>query len=97
MPLEDSSDQGGANWFINPTADVERIETTAGYSWVRQGVPFIVSGTEITFEAHFRFNIDLPPSKLILRFGFNDNGYNSGNIANIQLSTLNDVSLSVRK
>jgi hypothetical protein len=96
-PLEDSSDWGGANWFVNPTAGVERIETTAGYSWARWGVPFIVSGTEITFEAHFRFNIDLPPGKLISRFGFNDNGSNSGNIANIQLSTLNDGSLSVRK
>ena len=96
-PLENSSDWGGANWLVNPTAGVERIETTAGYSWARWGVPFIVSGTEITFEAHFRFNIDLPPGKLISRFGFNDNGSNSGNIANIQLSTLNDGSLSVRK
>jgi hypothetical protein len=96
-PLEDSSDWGGANWFVNPTAGVERIETTAGYSWARWGVPFIVSGTEITFEAHFRFNIDLPPGKLISRFGFNDNGSNSGNIANIQLSTLNDGSLYIRK
>ena len=96
-PLEDSSDWGGGNWIVNPTAGVERIETTGGYSWARWGVPFIVSGTEITFEAHFKFNIDLPPGKLISRFGFNDNGSNSGNYANIQLSTLNDGSLYVRK
>ena len=96
-PLEDSSDWGGANWIVNPTPDTERAETTGGYSWARWGAPFIVSDTEISFEVHFRFNIDLPAGKLISRFGFNDNGSNSGTIANIQLSTLNDGSLSVRK
>lgn len=96
-PLEASSNWGGANWIVNPTAGIERAETTAGYSWARWGDPFTVSDTEITFEVHFKFNIDLPAGKLIARFGFNDNGSNSGNIANIQLSTLNDGSLSVRK
>ena len=96
-PLENSSDWGGANWFVNPTPGTERAETTAGFSWARWGAPFIVSDTEISFEVHFRFNIDLPAGKLISRFGFNDNGSNEGNIANIQLSTLNDGSLSIRK
>jgi len=96
-PLEASSDWGGANWIVNPAAGTERAETTGGYSWARWGAPFTVSGTEITFEAHFRFNIDIPAGKLISRFGFNDNGSNSGTIANIQLSTLNDGSLYVRK
>ena len=95
--LDSNPDWGGSNWFVNPTPGTERAETTAGYSWARWGTPFIVSDTEITFEAHFRFNIDLPGGKLISRFGFNDNGSNSGTIANIQLSTLNDGSLSVRK
>ena len=96
-PLEASSDWGGSNWIVNPTPGTERAETTAGYSWARWGAPFIVSDTEISFEVHFRFNIDLPAGKLISRFGFNDNGSSSGTIANIQLSTLNDGSLSVRK
>ena len=96
-PLESSSDWGGANWFVNPTAGTERATTTAGYSWARWGAPFTVTDTEISFEVHFRFNIDLPAGKLISRFGFNDNGSSSGTIANIQLSTLNDGSLSVRK
>jgi hypothetical protein len=95
--LDSNPDWGGSNWFVYPTPGAERAETTAGYSWARWGVPFTVSATEITFEVHFRFNIDLPAGKLISRFGFNDNGSNSGNIANIQLSTLNDGSLSVRK
>lgn len=93
--LANNADWGGANWIASP--DNSRIECAGGYSWARWGVPFTVSGTEITFEVHFRFNIDLPPGKLISRFGFNDNGISSGNIANIQLSTLNDGSLSVRK
>jgi len=96
-PLEASSDWGGANWFVNPTAGTERAETTGGYSWARWGAPFTVTNTEISFEIHFRFNIDLPSGKLISRFGFNDNGSSSGTIANIQLSTLNDGSLSIRK
>ena len=96
-PLEASSDWGGANWFVNPTAGTERAETTGGYSWARWGAPFTVTDTEISFEIHFRFNIDLPAGKLISRFGFNDNGSSSGTIANIQLSTLNDGSLYIRK
>lgn len=96
-PLEASSDWGGANWFVNPTAGTERAETTGGYSWARWGAPFTVTNTEISFEIHFRFNIDLPSGKLISRFGFNDNGSSSGTIANIQLSTLNDGSLYIRK
>ena len=96
-PLEASSDWGGTNWFVNPTPGTERAETTGGYSWARWGTPFIVSDTEISFEVHFRFNIDLPAGKLISRFGFNDNGSSSGTIANIQLSTLNDGSLYIRK
>ena len=96
-PLEANSDWGGANWIVNPTAGTERAETTGGYSWARWGAPFTVTDTEISFEVHFRFNIDLPAGKLISRFGFNDNGSNSGTIANIQLSTLNDGSLSIRK
>ena len=96
-PLEASSDWGGTNWFVNPTPGAERAETTGGYSWARWGTPFIVSDTEISFEVHFRFNIDLPAGKLISRFGFNDNGSSSGTIANIQLSTLNDGSLYIRK
>lgn len=96
-PLEASSDWGGANWFVNPTAGTERAETTGGYSWARWGAPFTVTGTEISFEVHFRFNIDLPASRLISRFGFNDNGSSSGTIANIQLSTLGDGNLYVRK
>jgi len=95
--LDSNPNWGGSNWFVYPTSGTERAETTAAYSWARWGVPFTVSDTEITFEVHFRFNIDLPAVKLISRFGFNDNGSNSGNIANIQLSTLNDGSLSVRK
>ena len=96
-PLDSNPDWGGENWFVNPTPGTERAETTGGYSWARWGTPFIVSDTEISFEVHFRFNIDLPASKLISRFGFNDNGSNSGTIANMQLSTLNDGSLSIRK
>ena len=96
-PLEDSSDWGGANWIVNPTSDIERAETTGGYSWARWGDQFTVSDTEISFEVHFKFNIDLPANKLISRFGFNNNGSNSGTIANIQLSTLSDGSLSIRK
>jgi len=96
-PLEDSSDWGGANWIVNPSVGTERAETSGGYSWARWGAPFTVTDTEISFEVHFRFNIDLPAGKLISRFGFNDNGSNSGTIANIQLSTLNDGSLSIRK
>jgi len=96
-PLEASSDWGGANWIVNPAAGTERAETTGGYSWARWGAPFTVTDTEISFEIHFRFNIDLPAGKLISRFGFNDNGSSSGTIANIQLSTLNDGSLYIRK
>ena len=96
-PLANSSDWGGSNWGVYPSADKERAETTSGYSWARWGAPFIISDTEISFEVHFKFNIDLPASKLISRFGFNNNGSNSGTIANIQLSTLNDGSLSIRK
>jgi len=95
--LDSNPNWGGSNWFVYPTSGTERAETTAAYSWARWGVPFTVSDTEITFEVHFRFNIDLPAVKLISRFGFNDNGSNSGNIANIQLSTLNDGSLYIRK
>jgi hypothetical protein len=95
--LGETSNWGGSNWFIYPDAERERLETNASYSWVRWGTPFTVSDTEITFEAHFRISVDLPAGKLISRFGFNDNGSNSGTIANIQLSTLNDGSLSVRK
>jgi len=82
-PLEASSDWGGANWIVNPAAGTERAETTGGYSWARWGAPFTVTDTEISFEIHFRFNIDLPAGKLISRFGFNDNGSSSGTIANI--------------
>jgi hypothetical protein len=96
-PLEASSVWGGANWIVNPAAGTERAETTGGYSWARWGAPFTVTDTEISFEIHFRFNIDLPAGKLISRFGFNDNGSSSGTIANIQLSTLNDGSLYIRK
>ena len=96
-PLDSNPDWGGENWFVNPTPGTERAETTGGYSWARWGTPFIVSDTEISFEVHFRFNIDLPAGKLISRFGFNDNGSSSGTIANIQLSTLNDGSLYIRK
>ena len=95
--LHSNPDWGGSNWFVYPTPGTERAETTAGYSWARWGTPFTVSDTEISFEVHFRFNIDLPSGKLISRFGFNDNGSSSGTIANIQLSTLNDGSLSIRK
>jgi hypothetical protein len=92
--LANNADWGGANWIASP--DNSRIECAGGYSWARWGVPFTVSGTEITFEVHFRFNIDLPANKLIARMGFNDNGANAGNIANIQLSTLSDGNLYVR-
>ena len=92
--LDANDDWGGANWTASPNNS--RIECTGNYSWARWGVPFTVSGTEITFEVHFRFNIDLPANKLIARMGFNDNGANAGNIANIQLSTLNDGNLYVR-
>ena len=95
--LGETSNWGGNNWFIYPDAARERLETTGGYSWARWGAPFIVSDTEISFEVHFRFNINLPANKFISRFGFNDNGSNSGTIANIQLSTLTDGSLSIRK
>jgi hypothetical protein len=95
--LGETSNWGGNNWFIYPDAARERLETNASYSWARWGAPFIVSDTEISFEVHFKFNVDLPLGKLISRFGFNDNGSSSGNIANIQLSTLNDGSLSIRK
>ena len=95
--LDSNPDWGGSNWFVYPTPGTERAETTAGYSWARWGTPFTVSATEISFEVHFRFNIDLPAGKLISRFGFNDNGSSSGTIANIQLSTLNDGSLYIRK
>jgi len=93
--LDNNADWGGANWIASPNNS--RIECAGGYSWARWGVPFTVDGSEITFEIHFRFNIDLPPGKLILRTGFNNGGSSSGTIANIQLSTLNDGSLSVRK
>lgn len=92
--LANNADWGGANWIASP--DNSRIECAGGYSWARWGVPFTVSGTEITFEVHFRFNIDLPANKLVARMGFNDNGANAGNIANIQLSTLSDGNLYVR-
>ena len=92
--LANNADWGGANWIASP--DNSRIECAGGYSWARWGVPFTVSGTEITFEVHFRFNIDLPENKLIARMGFNDNGADAGNIANIQLSTLSDGGLYVR-
>ena len=95
--LDSNPDWGSSNWFVYPTPGTERAETTAGYSWARWGAPFTVSDTEITFEVHFKFNIDLPAGKLISRFGFNDNGSSSGTIANIQLSTLNDGSLYIRK
>ena len=96
-PLEAISGWGGANWIVNHAAGTERAETTGSYSWARWGAPFTVTDTEISFEIHFRFNIDLPAGKLISRFGFNDNGSSSGTIANIQLSTLNDGSLYIRK
>ena len=95
-PLEASADWGGANWLVYPAAGTERAETTGGYSWARWAEPFVVSGTEITFDVHFKFNVDIPAGKLVSRFGFNDSGANSGNIANIQLSTLNDGILTVR-
>ena len=95
--LGETSNWGGNNWFIYPDAARERLETNASYSWARWGAPFIVSDTEISFEVHFKFNVDLPSGRLISRFGFNDNGSNSGTIANIQLSTLDDGSLSIRK
>ena len=95
-PLENSSDWGGANWFVYPDAARENIQTAAGYKFAYWGTPFTLSGTEITFEVHFRFNIDLPAGKLISRFGFNDDGSSNSNTANIQLST--DASnLLVRK
>lgn len=93
--LNASDDWGGANWTASPLNS--RAECAGGYSWARWGVPFTVDESEITFEIHFRFNIDLPAGKLILRTGFNNGGSSSGTIANIQLSTLNDGSLSVRK
>ena len=61
--LDNNADWGGANWIASPNNS--RIECAGGYSWARWGVPFTVSGTEITFEVHFRFNIDLPENKLI--------------------------------
>jgi len=87
----------GSSWFVYPDAARENLQTTAGYAYARWGDPFTVSGTEITFEVHFKVNVDLPANKLILRVGFNDAGKNAGNMANIQLSTLNDGSLSIRK
>ena len=93
----ETSSWGGGNWFIYPDAAREHLWTNAGYQWARWGAPFTVSATEITFEVHFRFNVDLPANKLISRFGFNDNGSSSGTIANIQLSTLGDGNLYVRK
>ena len=89
-PLNDNANWGGANWIVYPAAGTERAETTGGYSWARWAEPFVVSGTEITFDVHFKFNVDIPSGKLVSRFGFNDGGANSGNVANIQLSTLND-------
>lgn len=96
-PLDNNDDWGGANWIASPTNS--RIECTGGYSWARWAEPFTVTDSEITFEVHFRFNIDLPAGKLIARMGFTDvvDGSANGNLANIQLSTLNDNSLSVRK
>ena len=89
---------GEIYWFIYPDAARERLMRQAVVTaWARWGAPFTVTDTEISFEVHFRFNIDLPAGKLISRFGFNDNGSSSGTIANIQLSTLNDGSLSIRK
>ena len=95
-PLDANPDWGGANWFVSTAEGTERAETSAGYSWARWATPFTVSGSEITFEVHFKFSVDIPASKLVSRFGFNDNGPNSGNIANIQLSTLGDGGLYVR-
>lgn len=94
--LDANSNWGGSNWFVSPAEGSERAETSAGYSWARWGVPFTVSDSEITFEVHFKFSVDIPAGKLVSRFGFNDNGSNSGNIANIQLSTLNEGGLFVR-
>jgi hypothetical protein len=93
--LDNNANWGGANWIASPVNS--RIECAGGYSWARWGVPFTVSGAEITFEVHFRFNIDLPANKLIARMGFNDNGDSAGTIANMQLSTLGDGNLYVRK
>lgn len=94
--LDANSNWGGSNWFVSPAEGTERAETSAGYSWARWGIPFTVSDSEITFEVHFKFSVDIPAGKLVSRFGFNDNGSNSGNIANIQLSTLNEGGLFVR-
>ncbi len=94
--LDANPNWGGSNWFVSPAEGTERAETSAGYSWARWGVPFTVSDSEITFEVHFKFSVDIPAGKLVSRFGFNDNGSNSGNIANIQLSTLNEGGLFVR-
>ena len=54
--LDNNADWGGANWIASPNNS--RIECAGGYSWARWGVPFTVDGSEITFEIHFRFNID---------------------------------------
>ena len=92
--LNNNADWGGSNWIASPANS--RIECAGGYSWARWAEPFTVANSEITFEVHFKFNIDLPPNKLIVRMGFNDGGANSGNIANAQLSTLGDGNLYVR-
>lgn len=92
--LNNNADWGGSNWIASPANS--RIECAGGYSWARWAEPFTVANSEITFEVHFKFNIDLPPNKLIARMGFNDGGANSGNIANAQLSTLGDGNLYVR-
>ena len=97
--LNANSDWGGSNWFVSPAEGSERAETSAGYSWAKWGVPFTVSDSEITFEVHFKFSVDIPAGKLVSRFGFNDNVSNSfdnSDIANIQLSTLNEGGLFVR-
>ena len=95
--LNNNADWGGANWIASPANS--RIECAGGYSWARWAEPFTVTNSEITFEVHFRFNIDLPEGKLIARMGFTDivDGSANGNLAHIQLSTLNDGSLSIRK
>ena len=99
--LNVNSDWGGGsnNWFVSPAVGSERAETSAGYSWAKWGVPFTVSGSEITFEVHFKISVDIPASKLVSRFGFNNNVFNSfdePDIANIQLSTLKEGGLFVR-
>ena len=95
--LNNNADWGGSNWIASPANS--RIECAGGYSWARWAEPFTVANSEITFEVHFKFNIDLPAGKLISRMGFTDvtDGSANGNQANIQLATLNDGSMSIRK